>query len=430
MSGSSLSAARRAVHAGLGALLIAVVVGCGGSNPAAKGELPPPIVTVAPPVERVVTNYEFATGRTAPLEEVEIRARVSGYLKAIHFQQGREVEKDKPLFEIDPAPYKADLARAMANEETAKGDKATAEAELIKAQKRVAATKPEFERQQDLVDKGVGIIANRDKAKGEYDESVAAEKAAGARVQVGTAKIAEAKASVQSAELNVGYCTIKAPITGIAGDRLVTEGNLVIGGNAGTTLLTTIVAVEKMDVAFDGDENTFQRIQQAVREGKLKLPAPGAVPVEAGLALHGTDYPIKGVINFVDNRVDPKTGTIRLKARFDNPKPAVGERLLSAGMYTRIRIPIGEPVKSMLVPEAAFGSDQGIRYLFIVGPDKKAVRWDATVGTPDGDMRVVTSIEIPGKEKPRPLTTADQVIVSGIQRVRPGMTVDPKPLAK
>jgi membrane fusion protein, multidrug efflux system len=430
MSSSSLSAARRAVHGGLGVLLIAVVMGCGGSGPAQKGELPPPIVIVAPPVERVVNNYEFATGRTAPLEDVEIRARVSGYLKAIHFKQGTEVEKGKPLFEIDPEPYKADLARAMASEETAKGDKATAEAEQVRAQKRVATTKPEYEREQDLLNKGVGIVANRDKAKGAYDESVAEEKAAGAKVQVGEAKIAEARASVQSAKLNVGYCSINAPITGIVGDRLVTEGNLVTGGTAGTTLLTTIVAVEKMDVAFDIDENTLQRIEQAVRDGKLKPRAPGEIPVEAGLALHGTGYPIKGFMNFLDNRVDTKTGTIRVKARFDNPKPDVGQRLLAAGVYTRVRIPIGEPVKAMLVPEAAFGSDQGIRYLFLVGPDKKAVRWDATVGTQDGDMRVVASIEIPGKEKPRPLTAGDQVIVSGIQRVRPGMTVDPKPATK
>lgn len=429
MTGSRFRTARRAVHGGLGVLVIAVL-GCGGSGPAEKGELPPPIVTFAPPVERIVTKYEFATGRTAPLEEVEVRARVSGYLKAISFKEGREVEKGKVLFEIDPDPYKADLARAKASEENAKGDKATAEADLIKSQKRVATTKPEYERQQDLLDKGVGVIANRDKAKGEYDESVAAEKAAGARVLVGDAKIAEAKAAVQSAELNVGYCTIKAPITGIVGDRLVTEGNLVVGGTAGTTLLTTIVAVEKMDVAFDVDENTLQRIEQAVRDGKLKPRAPGEIPVEAGLALHGTGYPIKGFINFLDNRVDPKTGTIRVKARFDNPKPATGERLLAAGVYTRVRIPIGEPVKAMLVPEAAFLSDQGIRYLFLVGPDKKAVRWDAAVGVQDGDMRVVESIEIPGKEKPRPLTSADQVIVSGIQRVRPGMTVDPKPAAK
>ena len=197
-----------------------------------------------------------------------------------------------------------------------------------------------------------------------------------------------------------------------------------------TTLLTTVVAVEKMDVAFDVDENTLERIQQAVREGKIKPPAPGEIPAEAGLAIHGTAYPLKGLINFADNKFDSKTGTIRLKARFDNPKPATGQRLLAAGMYTRVRVPIGEPVKSMLVSEAAFGSDQGIRYLYIVGPDNKAVRMDATTGGLEGDLRVVESVQVPGEGMPRPLTPSDRVIVSGQQRVRPGMTVDPKPAKK
>src|SRR5581483_9842332 len=199
----------------------------------------------------------------------------------------------------------------------------------------------------------------RDKSKGDFDEAGATVRSATAKIKVAKAKIDEAKAAVKTAELNLGYCTIDAPITGVVGDRMVTEGNLITGGVGNTTLLTTIVAVEKMDVAFDVDEHTLQRIQLAVREGKIKAPAPGEIPAEAGLAVHGAGYPLKGKINFEDNRVDPKTGTIRMKARFDNPKPATGERLLAAGMYARIRVPIGEPVRATLVPEAALGSDQG-----------------------------------------------------------------------
>jgi multidrug efflux pump subunit AcrA (membrane-fusion protein) len=148
------------------------------------------------------------------------------------------------------------------------------------------------------------------------------------------------------------------------------------------------------------------------------------------LALHGHEYPLKGRINFANNQVDQKTGTIRMKARFDNPKPPTGARVLAAGMYARVRVPIGEPVKAMLVPDSAFGSDQGVRFLFIIGPDNKAIRWNATAEMQEGDMRVVDSIEIPGKEKPRPLSPNDQIITTGIQRVRPNMVVDPKPAAK
>jgi RND family efflux transporter MFP subunit len=412
------------------ALLGAVsAVGCGGSNPK-TADLPPPWVTVAPPVERTVTRYEFATGRTEPLEQVEIRARVNGYLLAVKFEPGKEVKKGAALFEIDPEPYKADLARAKASQETAQADKATAEADLSRAQTREMTTKKEYDRLQAAFDKGAASAGERDKAKGDYDEAKAGFRSGSAKVQLAAAKIDEAKAAVRTADLNLGYCTINAPIDGVVGDKLVTEGNLVAGGIGNTTLLTTIVAVERMDVAFDVDENTLQRIQQAVRDGKIKTPNPAEVPAEAGLAIHGTAYPLHGKINFADNRVDPKTGTIRMKARFDNPKPATGPRVLAAGMYARVRVPIGAPVKSLLVPESAFGSDQGIRYIFVVGADNKATRLDAMTGQLDGDLRVVESVEISGERKPRPLTLDDRVIVTGIQRVRPGMTVDPKPAKK
>lgn len=409
------------------AAFLGVLVGCDKSDNAAKAELPPPWVTVAPPVERMVTRYEFATGRTAPLEQVDIRARVNGYLQAIKFEQGKEVTKDKVLFEIDPEPYKADLARAKANLETTVADLATAEADQQKTASRVVTTKADYDRQEDGFKKGVVAEQTRDIAKGMYDEATAADRSAKAKIKLSKAKIDEGKANVRNAELNLGYCTIAAPITGIVGDRLVTEGNLV---TANTTLLTTIVAVEKMDVAFDVDENTYQRIQQWVRDGKIKAPSPGEIPAEMGLALHGHEYPLKGRINFANNQVDQKTGTIRMKARFDNPKPPTGARVLAAGMYARVRVPIGEPVKSMLVPDSAFGSDQGVRFLFIIGPDNKAIRWNATAEMQEGDMRVVDSIEIPGKEKPRPLSPNDQIITTGIQRVRPNMVVDPKPAAK
>jgi RND family efflux transporter MFP subunit len=405
------------------------LAGCGTKAPE-KAELPPPWVTVSAPIERMVSRYEYARGRCEPLEQVQIRARVSGYLNKVAFEPGREVEKGKLLLEIDPEPFKADLAKAKANLASAKFDLQTAKAELIKTEARQYTTKQSYDREETAYKKGVGSVADRDIAKGMYDEAVATFQAGNARIEVANAKIEEGKANVRTAELNLGYCSITAPIAGIIGDKLVTEGNLVTGGVGNTTLLTTIVADEKMDVAFDVDENTLERIQQSMRDGKIKFAAPGEIPAEAGLSLHGTDYPLKGKINFADNQFDQKTGTIRMKARFDNPKPATGSRLLTAGMYAHVRVPIGEPVQSMLVPDTAFGFDQGIRYLYVVGPDNKAIRVDAATGNLDGDMRVVESVLAPGEGKHRPLSLADQVIVTGIQKIRPGMTVDPKPAKK
>jgi membrane fusion protein, multidrug efflux system len=406
--------------------LLLGVLGCGSNDPP-KADLPVPIVTVDPPVERMVTRYEYATGRTAPLEQVDVRARVSGYLKAIYFQEGREVKKGDKLFEIDPEPFVADLNKAKATLETAEAELKTSEADQVRAESRQNTTKLSYDREEDSFKKGVGSEAARDIAKGMFDEAVASLLAAKAKVKLSTAKTDEGKASVRLAELNLGYCSISAEIGGVVGDRLVTVGNLV---SANVTLLTTIVAVEKMDVAFDVDENTLRRIEQAVRDGKIKVPAPGEIPAEAGLGGPEDGYKLKGYINFANNQFDQKTGTRRMKARFDNQKPLTGPRLLSAGMYARVRVPLGAPVRSMLVPESAFGSDQGIEFLYLLGPENKAIRVDATLGVQEGELRVVESVEVPGEGKPRPLTLEDKVIVSGIQRVRPNMTVDPKPPKK
>lgn len=405
----------------------AALAGCGGSPSGAKADLPAPQVTVAAPVERMITRYEYATGRTEPLEQVDVRARVSGYLKEIRFKPGAEVKKDDLLCVIDMDPFDADLAKAKANEEIATADKSSAESDLMRSEARLVFTKGEFVRQDELLKKGGGSQKDWDKSKGDLDESTATVASNKAKIKLATGRINEAKSDIKKADLNLDYCKIKAPIDGIIGDKLVTEGNLITGGVGNTTLLTTIVAVEKMDVGFDVDEGTIQRIQQALREKKIVMPKPGEVPAEAGLAIHGTEYPLKGFINFQDNKLDPKTGTIRMKARFDNPKPEVpdAKRLLSAGMYARIRVPIGTPIKGMLVPEAALGSDQGVRFLYLVDGSNKAVRMNAVTGVAEGEMRVIESVS-PLNGTPRPLTAEDRVIVNGVMRVRPGIIVDPK----
>jgi RND family efflux transporter MFP subunit len=502
MTRSKILALRAGLLCGAWGLMIGTL-GC--KKPAEKAELPAPMVTYAAPKAQTVQRYEYATGRVVPIDQVTVRARVSGELKTIYFQPGREVtgpvkrkESDKgwfnlteqtfrelrrskvpnpvvaklqplkdrelskeeaqkeiagalaaedakqfqdvifklagdrpiegqKLLEIDPAPFEAAVAQGRAALETARAELKAADAIVLVNAAKEDTTKKSYMRQEASFKAGGGSEAERDIAKGMYDEAAAAVLAAKAKVSLSAAKILEADASLELAELNLGYCTIRAEISGIVGDRLKTEGNLI---TQNSTDLTTIVRVDQMDIAVDLDENTLQRIQQAERDGKIKTAAPGKIPAEAGLALHGTEYPLKGLINFADNKVDPKTGTIRVKARFDNPKHGIVPRLMAAGMYARLRAPIGQAVPSMLVPESALGSDQGIPFIYLVGPENKALRVDAALGTQVGELRVVDSITVPGEKTARPLTADDKVIITGIQKLRPGLVIDPKPAKK
>jgi RND family efflux transporter MFP subunit len=372
--------------------------GCDSHAEAAKAEMPTPMVSVATPTPRTVTHYERFTGRAVPPEQVEIRAKVSGYLKKISFQPGTEVKKGDPLFEIDPEPFQDEVAFV--------------EAAMARDKALINRLTLEVNRDAKLVPSGA--VSQED-----YDKVIGSKLEAEATLKGDQAKLA-------SSNLNLGYTKIAAPIDGRIGDKLVTEGNLIA---ANLTLLTTLVAVERVHVLFDMDENTLERIRRQVREGKLKLAKAGEIPCEVGLAIHGADYPVKGFIFFVDNKVDPKTGTIHTKAEFKNPLDS-GFRLFSAGMFARVRVPLGDPVASLLVPEKAFGSDQGTPFLYSVGQDNKATRLKAVVGSLEGDMRVVLSVQAAGDKEPRPLRSDERIVVTGLQRVRPGMAVDPKPAAR
>jgi RND family efflux transporter MFP subunit len=385
----------------LAALLAGPVVGC-DEKEAAKTELPAPTVTVAAPVERDVTQYEYFTGRIAAPEQVDIRPKVTGYLIKIYFQPGVEVAKGDKLFEIDPEPFQDDVA--------------ISESAMGRAQAQLTRATAEFNRVKLLRDQRAASDEEVEKRLGDQQEADA------------TVKAAQAK--VTSDKLNLKYCSIKAPIAGRIGDKLVTEGNLVSGGTAQATLLTTIVSVDPMFVAFDVDENTLQRIQRAVRQGQIpemndemKL---GHIPAEMGLAVDGTSYPMKCTITFVNNQVDSKTGTIRVKAEVPNPKLQTGARVLTAGMFARARVPIGKAKRALLVPESAIQSDQGAKFIFVVGEGNKAARLDIEPGVLEDGYRVIESVKAPAEEKPRALRPDERVIVSGLQRVRAGLTVDPK----
>ncbi len=397
---SLLSARRCFCLALLACICTSGLMGCGASDAVAPAPMIPE-VTVSVPASRELVDYEYFTGRIEPKEKIELRARTSGHLVKLHFQPGTEVQKDDLLVEIDPQPFETDLARATA-------DLAQAEARHTKLQgslKRIEAARA----------KGASTEEELQTAIGDTAEAAAA--------------VDVARAAKKTAEINLGYCQLKAPISGKIGDRMMDEGNLVTGGPSGafnSTLLTTIVAVDPVTVLFDMDENTLVRLQQAIRDGKLEVPAENSISVELGLPIHQNQYPLKGVVSFINNQVDSRTGTILIKADVPNPKPETGGRVLTAGMFTRIRIPIGKPRSAMMVPEAALGSDQGSRFLFVVNKDKKAVRLNAEVGLLDGDMREIVSVKASGESESRPLQADEQIVVRGIQRVRSGIEVAAK----
>jgi len=375
-------------------LSVLAPIGCAPA-PETAPAMPAPEVTVAAPQSLEIRDYEFFTGRVETTSEVEIRARVRGHLTKLNFQPGAEVAADSVLAEVDARPYQAEVDRAKA--------------QVAEAQARLTRLEGTFQRLAAAREKNAVSEEDFQKSQGERNEAAAA--------------VELAKAAETLAQLNLDYCSVKSPIAGRVGDRLVDEGNLINDGLQGATLLTRVVAVDPMQVAFDMDENTLQRLQQAVRDGKLKSQDELAVPVEIGLPIHNGQYPVAGTLRFVDNKVDSKTGTIRLKAECPNPKPENGGRLLTPGMFVRLRIPIGDPRTAMMVPESALGSDQGTRYLFVVGEDNKATRLNVQAGLQQGDLREILSVQIPGKTESRSLQTTDRVIVRGLQRVRSGAEV-------
>ncbi|MEZ6143536.1 MAG: efflux RND transporter periplasmic adaptor subunit [Zavarzinella sp.] len=361
-----------------------------------KAELPPPIVTVAAPILKEVTQYEYFTGRTEAIQKVEIRAKVTGYLKEIYFDAGTEVTENKLLFEIDPEPFNVALSQM--------------EAEAGVLQTRLKRLTDEVARMEPGRKTGAVSINEFEKSLGDKNETAA--------------NLEVTKAKIEDAKLNIKYAKINSPINGRIGDKLVTKGNLVMGGAGNTTLLTTILSVDPIHVAFDMDENTLQRLQAAIRSGKLTPKEHNEITVQLGLAIDENEYPMTGKVQFIDNQVDPTTGTIRFKAEFANPKDGLKGRVLTPGMYARVRIPIGAPQSAVLIPESAIGSDQSTKFIYLIGDENKAVRVNVQLGIQDGDMRVIESIQVNGSAK-RPLTVNDKVVINGLQRVRPGLVVEP-----
>lgn len=350
-------------------------------------EAPPPDIPVSTVVEREVTDFVDFTGRTEAVHVVDIRARVTGYLTKMPFREGSQVKQGDLLFEIDPRPYQAQY------------DQATAQVKLYEAQLKLA--KATLHRDELVAKTTPGAITQQ-----QVDQDQAAVDEAAARLEA-------FQASIEIYKLNLEFTQVKSPIDGHVSRYYLTLGNLV---NQDQTLLTTVVSEDPIYSYFDVDEPTVLRVRKAINEGKIERYQQGKIPVYMGL--QGEEgYHHSGTLDFVNNQVNPATGSILVRGIFPNPIPDSGvTRILSPGMFVRVRLPIGKPHPAQLVIDRAIGSDQGLKYVYVVGSDNTVEYRRVTPGPLQEDgLRVISEGLNPG----------EAVVVGGLQQVRPRMEIKP-----
>lgn len=376
----------------IGFVILALVAGAAiwhwlapkdGGSQAAAAPAPPP-VTVSHPLAMDVTVWSEFTGQFAAIEYVEMRARVSGYLTEIDFKDGQDVKKGDLLFVIDPRPFQADLQLAEANRDRDKAQVVRADADL----KRYAdLAKKDFASQQQL------------------DTSRAAADAAAATVKADEAAIAQAR-------LNLEFTRITAPVSGRISNHLVSLGNLIIGGsNTTTTLLTTIASLDPIYLYFDIDETEYLNYRRAIVAGTMPSPITTKEPVQAKLADDHT-WAHKGYLDFADNQFNRGSGTLRIRAVFENP-----DLLIRPGQFGRIRVPSPDSPHAILVPDSAVVADQSRKVVMTVKPDGTVEPRVIDPGPAYQGLRVVRS----------GLSTEDTVVIDGLVRARPGAKVTPQP---
>lgn len=365
----------------LSALVAAVIAACSSQAAPGEGAAPPaPEVSVATVLSKQVRQWDDFTGRVSAVETVDLRPRVSGYVERVAYKEGQEVKKGDLLFVIDQRRYRAELARAQANLERARS-----EARLAQTQDVRAAT----------------LLEAKAISREEFDTRKAA-------TAQGNAGVNAAEAAVQSAQLDLQFTQVRSPIDGRAGRAMVTIGNLA---QADSTLLTTVVSLDPVHVYFESDEQTYLRYNQLARDGER---ADAGNPVRIGLA-NEQGYPHQGKLDFTDNQVDSTTGTIRARAVVANP-----DRVFTPGLFARVQIEGSAQFKAMLIDDKAVLTDQDRKYVYVLGPQNKAVRKDVVLGRMVDGLRVVNS----------GLAPTDKVVVHGVQKIFfPGMPVAPKTIA-
>ena len=366
--------------------LLAAAVAAGCSDSAAEGAAaPPPTVSVAPVLQKEVSQWDAFSGRIEAVETVQLRPRVSGYIDKVNFVEGQEVRKGDVLFTIDARSYRAALAQAQA--------------QLARARTQAELGRSEAARAKKLAEQQVISTEN-------WEQRRAAAEAAQAELQA-------AQAAVDAAGLDLEFTQVRAPIDGRAGRALVTAGNLVSAGDA-ASVLTTLVSLDRMFVYFDADEGTFLRYAQMARNGERPSDREGGLPVKVGLS--GEEgYPHEGQVDFLDNQVDRSTGTIRVRALLDN-----ADRSFTPGLFARVQLLGSGRFQATLIDDKAVLTDQDRKYVYVVDGEGKAQRRDVTLGRTAEGLRIVE----------QGLKTGDRVIVDGVQKVfMPGMPVQARDVA-
>jgi multidrug efflux system membrane fusion protein len=351
------------------------------------GPLPVNVVTV---VEKEVHEWDEFTGRLEPVDSVDIRPRVSGYITEIHFEEGAIIKKGDLLFVIDPRPYQADL------------DRASAELERMQAQQKLAQI--ELERAKELRAKSA-ISAS------EFDQKAAT-------LQDRSASVRSAEAAKSSAELNLEFTQIKSPIDGRVSDARVTVGNLVQPGGGTESILTTVVSIDPIYAKIDGDENAILKYIKLSEEGKRVSARTEKIPAWVELG-NETNFPHQGFVDFVDNRLDPGTGTVRARVVLKNWNPG----FITPGLFTRVRIAGATPYRAALVQDKVISSQQGLKYVFVVKADNTIERRNIETSTLFEGKRIVKS----------GLKEGEKVVSTRLQILHPGMAVtavpEPSPAA-
>ena len=341
---------------------------------------PPPKVEVAPPVQRAITRYLDATGNTAPIQTVDLVARVQGFLQAINYQDGSFVKEGTTLFTIEPETYKLKLEQAQAAE--------------VGAQATLKQAELDFKRQTDLVQRQAVSQAT-------LGTSTSARGTAPASLQ-------QAQGTTRIAAVNYGYTNVAAPFDGIVSNHLVSVGELV--GVASPTQLATIVQLDPIYVNFNVNEQDVQRVRDEARRRGLTVNELRQLPVEVGLQTE-TGFPHKGKLDYISPTLNQSTGTLAVRGVFANP-----DRTLLPGFYVRVRVPFKDPACALLYPQVTVGSDQAGRYVLVVNAENVVEQRKVTTGPLDEGLRVIES----------GLKPDDRIVTAGLLRAIPGQKVDPQ----
>lgn len=376
----------RGRRASAGPLALLFVLCCAYALPAAAADdappaPPPPTVTVAQPVLKRITEWDEYTGRFVAKQRVEIRARVSGYLDSVHFAEGQLVDAGQLLFVIDQRPFIAQVERARAD--------------LARARTQSKLAQLEFERGQRLEKSRAMSRETLEERRAERDSA--------------QAQVAAAQAVLRAAELDLGFTEVRAPMAGRVSDIRIDVGNVISGGTADSTLLTTIVSLDPIELEIEASESELMRYTRLDTEGRRKSSRDVQNPVEARL-IDEEGWPHQGRMTFVDNELDPVTGTMLGRATFPNP-----DHLLLPGMFARARLYGEGEHEAILIPDEAVVADQATKLVMVVKPDNLVEARPVVLGGLYEGLRIVRS----------GLAAGDRIVVNGVQRARPGQPVTP-----